>query len=76
MASAGTEVPSGSFEVEAELFAVALELTRLAVHTPESSARGTRVIALLRRDNGLVLICALPWSLDVSRPPRAVPTRP
>ena len=56
--------------------AVALELTRLAVHTPERSASGTRAIALLRRDNGLLVICgSLPWVMHVCwSVPRAADT--
>ena len=54
--------------------AVALELTRLAVHTPDSSARGTRVIALLRRDNGLLVMCVLS-PLVSTVPVRSPPSR-
>ena len=63
MAASGTVVPSGRDEAAALSEAVALEFTRLAVHTPDNSARGTSVIALLRRDSALVVICdSLPWS--------------
>src|SRR4051812_351009 len=74
MASLGTVVPSGRDEAAALSEAVALELTRLAVHTPDSSASGTSVIALLRRDSALVVICgSLPWS-NRSRRLSRVPT--
>jgi hypothetical protein len=59
IASAGTWVPSGRAVVFAALLALALELTRLAVHTPDSSARGTSVAALPLRDNVLVVMCVL-----------------
>src|SRR6476620_850054 len=64
MASVGTEVPSGRVPTLSEaLDASALLLTRLAVHTPERSASGTRATALLRRVNGLLVMCVLsPWS--------------
>ena len=39
---------------------MALVLTRLAVHTPERSASGTRVTALLRRDKVLLVMCVSP----------------
>ena len=56
--------------------ALALVLTRLAVHTPERSASGTRVIALLRRDNGLRHVCALSLGLKGVADPPTQPTRP
>src|SRR4029079_13821654 len=60
MASVGTEVPSGRVPtLSAALDASALLLTRLAVHTPERSASGTRATALLRRVNGLLVMCVL-----------------
>ena len=60
MASVGTEVPSGRVPTLSEaLEASALLLTRLAVHTPERSASGTRATALLRRVNGLLVMCVL-----------------
>src|SRR5690348_6546735 len=63
IALVGTLVPSGRApEPPSVSDAVALALTRLAVHTPESSARGTKVMALLRRDKvrtGLVVMCEL-----------------
>ena len=60
IALVGTFVPSGraalaSFVSEA----VALLLTRLAVHTPDRSASGTKATALLRRDNCLLLMLGL-----------------
>src|SRR5215218_6863170 len=63
MALVGTLVPSGSSPLPSEVSeAVALALTKLAVHTPDSSASGTKAIALERRDKvrtGLVVICEL-----------------
>ena len=57
IASLGTVVPSGrEVRLSAALFAVAVALTRLAVHTPDSNASGTRVNAWLLRDNGLVVM--------------------
>ncbi len=63
MALVGTWVPSGSAPLPSVVSeAVALALTRLAVHTPDISARGTKTTALERRDKvrtGLVVICEL-----------------
>src|SRR4051794_24492579 len=71
IASLGTEVPSGSEPTLLLLLAVALALIRLAVHTPESSASGTSVIALARRDIALVLVISVlsPGSFTLPRPP-------
>src|SRR6478735_9274957 len=56
----GTLVPSGSAELPSFVSeAVALALTRLAVHTPDRSASGTKATALLRRDNCLLLMLGL-----------------
>src|SRR4029077_4172488 len=60
MASAGTLVPSGRVWFLSAEDALALELTRLAVHTPESSARGTSAIALLLRDKVLAVMRVVP----------------
>ncbi len=59
MASAGTFVPSGRLWFLSE-DALALVLTRLAVHTPERSASGTNVIALLLRDKVLAVMRVFP----------------
>src|ERR1700712_1656655 len=79
IALAGTLVPSGRVWLpSAVLDAVALALTRLAVHTPDASASGTKAIALLRLDNGrlVILLDSLPWVTRCRRSPPDLPTRP
>src|SRR3954451_2791884 len=76
IAFAGTFVPSGRAELPSLVSeAVALALTRLAVHTPDRSASGTKATALLRRDNGLLLIFGLsPLGHTVSSIPQPLDT--
>src|SRR6476619_7725521 len=58
IALVGTLVPSGRALLPSLVpEAGALALTRLAVHTPDRSARGTRAIALVRLD--MALVCGL-----------------
>src|SRR5690242_9405384 len=79
IALAGTLVPSGRALVPSlVLDAVALALTRLAVHTPDASASGTKAIALLRLDNGrlVILLDSLPWVTRCRSVPPNLPTRP
>ena len=63
IALVGTLVPSGNAVLPPPVpEAVALALTRLAVHTPDISASGTKATALLRRDRvlvGLLVMCEL-----------------
>ena len=76
MALAGTFVPSGRLPdpLSAE-DAFALLVTRLAVQTPEISARGTKVNALLRRDKVFVVMRVSPSPVDKSADqPRAADT--